>query len=160
MNDYLSKLKSIDDRTVRAMLHVLKSQIRLLGTNVVIEKYDQDGEHRQAFGALFQSDDFTKVKKDTFPSRYVINRNYLSDHYQKQAQPMQIYYHSPELAIGDTVTFTQDNINYKFKVEQKHSYGLSPHVIYKYDLIGVPEDTGNSDSNGGLFDSTGAGDSC
>lgn len=151
MNDYLDKLKSIDDRTIRALLAVLKGQIRLLGTNVVIEKYDQSGEHRQAFGSLFQSDDFTRVKKDSSTSRYIINRNYLNDHYSKQSQPMQIYHYDPQLSVGDVVTFTQDNVHYKFKTEQKHSYGLSPHVIYKYELVGMPEDTENSST---------AGDSC
>lgn len=151
MNDYLDKLKSIDDRTIKALLAVLKGQIRLLGTNVVIEKYDQSGEHRQAFGSLFQSDDFTRVRKESSTSRYIINRNYLNEHYGKQSQPLQIYHYDPQLSVGDVVTFTQDNIHYKFKAEQKYSYGLSPHVIYKYELAGIPEDTGNSSS---------AGDSC
>lgn len=168
--DYLNKLKSIDDRTVRALLQTLKNQIRLLGTNVVIEKYDQESSHRKAFGSLFQTDNFTAVNKKTFPSRYIINRNYLSDHYQKQSQLLSVYHYKPELAVGDNLTFTQDNTHYQFKVEGKFSYGLSPHVIYRYDLVGIPENTFNSTSEGqrnsdgtigdGKFGSNGSDDSC
>lgn len=170
MNDYLDKLKSIDDRTVRALLQALKNQIRILGTNVIIEKYSQDSPHRQAFGALFQTDNFTKVVKNSFPSRYVINRNYLSDHYLKQSQTLSVYHYKPELSVGDTLTFRQDNIIYTFKVESKFSYGLSPHVLFRYELIGLPENTLNSTSNGtlnpdgttgnGQFGSSGSEDSC
>lgn len=151
MADYLDKLKNLDDRSIRSMLHVLRYQIHVLGTNVGIEKYDQDDEHRAAFGSAFQTDDILRTKREFSTSRYVINRNYLSDHYLKQQQPLIIYHDKPELAVGDVVTFRQDNIIYRFKVERKYSYGLSPHVIYKYDLIGMPESTG---------DSAGAGDSC
>ena len=144
MNDYLDKLKKIDDKSVKALLKVLKFQIKILGTNVVIEQYDKEGEHRQAFGALFQTDDFTKVKKNVKPSRYIINRNYLSDHYMKQSQPLMLYHYEGEMEIGDTMAFKQDNTTYRFKVENKFSYGLTPHILYKYDLIGMPEDTDNS----------------
>ena len=112
MNDYLDKLKSIDDKTVRALLGVLKYQIKILGTNVIIEKYGQSGDHRAAFGTFFQTDDFTTVNKVSKTSRYIINRNYLSNHYTKQSQPLQVYHYLPELSVGDTLTFTQDNINY------------------------------------------------
>lgn len=148
MNDYLDKLKKIDDKSIKALLKVLKFQIKILGTNVVIEKYDKEGEHRQAFGALFQTDDFTKVKKSTKPSRYVINRNYLSDYYMKQSQPLMVYHYDNDMEVGDTLSFKQDNVTYRFKVENKFSYGLSPHVLYKYDLIGIPEDTDNKSSSG------------
>jgi hypothetical protein len=151
MDNYLDKLKSIDDKSIAALLKVLDYQIKILGTNVIIESYDQEGDHRQAFGALFQTDDFTRVKKSSKTSRYVINRNYLSDHYTKQSQPLMVYGLKAELSVGDNITFTQDNINYRFKVENKFSYGLSPHILYKYDLLGMPETTSNSSV---------AGDSC
>lgn len=158
--NYLDKLKSIDDRTIRALLHTLKNQIRMLGTDVTIEKYSQEGSHRQAFGALFQTDNFTSVEKKIIPSRYIINRNYLSNQYQKQSQPLSVYHYLPELSVGDTLTFVQDGTYYQFKVEEKFSYGLSPHVIYRYDLMGIPENTLNSTSEGGKFGSDGSGDSC
>jgi hypothetical protein len=148
MNDYLDKLKKIDDKSVKALLKVLKFQIKIMGTNVVIEKYDTEGEHRQAFGALFQSDDFTKVKKNTKTSRYIINRNYLSDHYMKQSQPLMVYHYENDMGIGDTLSFKQSGVTYRFKVEMKSSYGLAPHVLYKYDLVGMPEDTDENFLNG------------
>jgi spore maturation protein CgeB len=151
MDNYLDKLKSIDDKSVKALLKVLKFQIKILGTDVVIEKYDQEGEHRKAFGALFQTDDFTKVKKSSKASRYIINRNYLNNHYQKQTQPLMVLHDKPELSVGDTISFYQDNVLYRFKVETKNSYGLSPHVLYRYELMGIPEDT---------LDSSTSGDSC
>jgi hypothetical protein len=143
MDNYLDKLKSIDDRSIKAMLKVLEFQIKVLGTDVVIEKYDQEGEHRKAFGALFQSDDFTKVKRSTSSSRYVINRNYLNDYYGKQSQPLNVYHLEDELDLGDVVTFTQKGTSYRFKVETKNSYGLQPHIMYRYELMGIPEDTGD-----------------
>lgn len=151
MGDYLNKLKNLDDRSIRSMLSIIKYQIKILGTDVGIEKYDQGDANRAAFGSAFQTDDFIKTKKSFTTSRYVINRNYLSEHYTKQAQPLIVYHYLPELSVGDVISFRQDNIIYKFKVERKYSYGLSPHVIYKYDLIGIPEST---------VDSSGAGDSC
>lgn len=151
MSNYLDKLKDLDDRSIRSMLSVINYQIKILGTDVGIEKYDQDDENRSAFGSSFQTDDFIRTKKKLSTSRYIINRNYLSDHYSKQSQPLIVYHTKPELSLGDVITFRQDNIVYKFKVEKKNSYGLSPHVIYKYDLIGMPENTESS---------SGAGDSC
>lgn len=141
MNNYLDKLKSIDDKTIKALLQVLDQQIKILGTNVIIEKYDQEGEHRRAFGALFQTDDFIKARTSTQASRFIINRNYLSDHYNKQSQPLTIYHTKDELTTGDTISFKQDNVTYRFKVETKSSYGLAPHIMYKHDLIGMPENT-------------------
>jgi hypothetical protein len=151
MNNYLDKLKSIDDKAIKAQLKVIMYQIKILGTNITIEKFDQQDENRSAFGGMFQTDDFIKSKRNYSTSRIVVNRNYLNDHYTKQSLPLIVYHIDPILSVGDLITFTQDNIIYRFKVEKKHSYGLSPHVIYKWDLIGLPEDTSNS---------SGAGDSC
>lgn len=151
MSNYIDKLKHINDQSIKAQLAVIKYQVKILGTDVVIERYDQESEHRAAFGSMFQTDDFTRVKKDFTTSRYVINRNYLTDHYSKQSQPLQVYHWEPELQVGDVISFRQSNIEYKLKVERKYSYGLAPHILYKYDLIGIPESTEDSD---------GAGDSC
>lgn len=145
MGNYLDKLKSLDDKAIKAQLSVIKYQTRVLGTDVVIERYDQEDEHRAAFGSMFQSDDFTRSKREFKTSRYVINRNYLTEHYSKQSQPVQIYHWEPELEIGDVISFRQSNIEYKLKVERKYSYGLAPHILYKYDVIGIPESTESRD---------------
>ncbi len=150
MDNYLDKLKKLDDQAIKAQLKVIMYQIKILGTNITVEKFDQEGLHRSAFGSSFQTGDVT-VQSKIKSERVVINRNYLNDHYTKQALPLIIYHIDPILSVGDLITFTQDNIIYKFKAEKKHSYGLSPHVIYKWDLVGLPEDTSNS---------SGAGDSC
>ena len=151
MDNYLDKLKKLDDQAIKAQLKVIMYQIKILGTNISIEKFDQNGLHRSAFGSSFQTGDMISSPTKLKAGRVVINRNYLNDHYTKQSLPLIIYHKDPILSVGDLITFTQDNIIYKFKVEKKNSYGLSPHVIYKWDLIGLPEDTSNSSS---------AGDSC
>lgn len=139
MDNYLDKLKKIDDKSIKALLQVLSYQIKILGTEVIVEKYDEDGDHRKAFGALFQTDSFTRVKKSSKTSRIIINRNYLTDIYLKQSQPITVYHDKSELDVGDTIIFTQDGTTYQFKVEAKASYGLSPYILYKFDLTGIPE---------------------
>jgi len=139
MDNYLDKLKKIDDKSIKALLQVLSYQIKILGTEVIVEKYDEEGDHRKAFGALFQTDNFTRVKKSSKTSRIIINRNYLTDIYLKQSQPITVYHDKSELDVGDTIIFTQNGTVYQFKVEAKSSYGLSPYILYKFDLTGIPE---------------------
>lgn len=141
MGNYLDKLKSLDDKSIRSLISVIKTQIRILGTEVSIEKFDQDSEHRKAFGKMFQTDDMFKSPREITTGRIIINRNSLVDHHAKQGMPVEVYHWDKIFKSGDVVTFRQSDIRYRFKVAKKYTYGLYPSVIYKYDLVGMTEDT-------------------
>lgn len=150
MNDYLSNLKSLSDAAIRVQVMMMKRQIYLLGTDVIIETYDRTTDYSSAFGSAFQTDNFIKSKSKLRTERVIINRNRFSGHFTKQAEPLTIYHYNPILSTGDLVVFTQDNIKYKFKTIHKFSYGLSPYMLYRWELEGLPESTIRS--SGGFID--------
>jgi hypothetical protein len=141
MGNYIDKLKSLDDKSIKSLISVIKTQIRILGTEVTIEKFDQDAEHRLAFGKMFQTDDIFKAPREVTTGRIIINRNSLVDHHAKQSMPIEVYHWDKIFSSGDVATFRQGDIKYRFKVAKTYTYGLYPSVIYKYDLIGMTEDT-------------------
>lgn len=141
MGNYLDKLKDLDDRTIKSFISVLKTQIRILGTEVIVESYDQTGEHRKAFGKMFQTDDFQVAPRSVSTERVIINKNFLIDHHAKQNQPIAIYHTKNILKSGDVLTFRQNDMRYRYKVYEKATYGLYPSVIFKYELVGLTEDT-------------------
>lgn len=141
MGNYLDRLKSLDDRAFRSQIMTMKMQIKIMGSEVIIETYDKGSEHRKAFGNMFQSDDFITAPRNFKTGRLIINRNVLGDYHEKQSVPLVVYHYEDILKTGDVVTFRQSNIRYRFKVIEKSTYGLNPSVIFKYDLVGLPEDT-------------------
>lgn len=141
MGNYIDKLKSLDDRTIKSLISVIKTQVRILGTEVTIEKFDQTAEHRKAFGKMFQTDDMFKAPRVVTTGRIIVNRNNLTDYHNKQGNPIEVYHWDKIFNTGDVVTFRQADIRYRFKVDEMATFGLYPNLIYKYDLIGMTEDT-------------------
>lgn len=141
MGNYLDKLKSLDDKAVKALISVLNTQIRILGTEVIIERFDSEAEHRKAFGKMFQTDDIHKAPREYKADRVIINKNSMVDHHSKQNSPIVIYHTKNILKTGDVVSFRQNDIRYRFKVIHRETYGLYPSVVFKFDLVGLVEDT-------------------
>lgn len=141
MGNYLDRLKFLDDRAFKSMILQMRMQIKIMGTEVIVETYDKEGEHRKAFGNMFQSDDFLKAPREFKTARFIINRNMLGDYHEKQSIPITVHHYDDVLKTGDVVSFRQSNIRYRFKVIEKSTYGLNPSIIFKYDLVGLPEDT-------------------
>lgn len=140
MQNYLDKLKTLDDVAIRALLMIMRTQIRILGSEVVIQKYDQEGEYREALGSMFQTDNPLTSPSEMKTDRVIINRNMFSDTHMKAGDPTQIYHYKNILDVGDTVTFHQGPYRYTFKVENKFSFGLKPDVLFRFDMIGLSED--------------------
>lgn len=141
MSNYLDRLKSLDDKAFRSQIQVMKMQIKILGTEVIIESYDKSSEHRKAFGNMFQTDDLLTSPREFKTERLIINRNALGDYHEKQNIPITVYHYNDILKTGDVVTFRNGGLRYRLKVIDKSTYGLSPSIIFRYELLGLPEDS-------------------
>lgn len=141
MGNYLDRLKFVNDRSYGSLVMTMRMQLKVMGTEVIIETMDKESEHRKAFGNMFQTDDFQTAPREIRTGRFIIDRNVLGDYHSKQSVPLTLYHYDDLLKTGDTVSFRQSNIRYRFKVTDKYTYGLNPSIIFRYDLVGLPEDT-------------------
>lgn len=139
MFSYFDNILDKGNHAIRALLGVLDYQVKILGTDVTVERVSEQDIQRQAFGAMFQTDNDIDVDKSYFTSRYIINRHTLSEHFTKRGQPISIFDRTQSLRIGDTISFKHGSYDYRFKVERMNSYGLEPYILYKFDLVGIPE---------------------
>lgn len=161
MQDYLDKIKPISDATARAMFVQFRIQKNILGSEVVIERLGNTGNKptnpsdegdvmsgsmSYVWGSGAAVTDPLNPNITRIPHRLIINKNFFSNILFKQQQPFAIYDNENVLKLGDQFTVRSGKVLYRFKVNEVHSYGLDPHIMWRYDIIGMNEEYIETDS--------------
>lgn len=117
----------------------IKLQLKLLGTDFVVNRPKDNSKWKNVFGGSYSSDSTLETDYEQFTTRLVINMNELRDVWNRNRETVDVYSDSGDLNIGDELQYTRDKRTYRFKVIQKMSYSESAAGVYVYTLSSIIE---------------------
>lgn len=113
---------------------------KLQGLKIKIERVKSSSEYKKVFGSIYTStfiDDGDKL--DPFYHTVLINRNQLMRLYHKSIDQIDFYDNQDILKMGDVLSYSRGDQEYKFKVIDVMTFGEQEHLLYRYTLTGIVE---------------------
>lgn len=139
MTDMTSKLLDKANKLYSIGMKNIKLQLNLLGTNFVVLRPKDNSKWKNVFGGSYSSDSTLENDYDQFTVRLIINRNELTDVWNRNRDTIEAYTDDGKLEVGDELQYTRGNRTFRFKVSLKQGYSEVADVFYVYTLSSIIE---------------------
>lgn len=139
MTDMTSRLLDKANKLYSIGMKNIKLQLNLLGTNFVVLRPKDNSKWKNVFGGSYSSDSTLENDYDQFTVRLIINRNELTDVWNRNRDTIEAYTDDGKLEVGDELQYTRGNRTFRFKVSLKQGYSEVADVFYVYTLSSIIE---------------------
>lgn len=112
---------------------------KVLGTQVMITRIKERNKYRTVFGSVASSTIPDDSDADKFEYTILINLNDMLRLYQETSTSMTFYDNEDKLHIGDIITFSRKDKQYRFKITEIQTFSEADDVVRQYTIAGLAD---------------------
>jgi len=112
---------------------------KLLGTRVIVTRVKNESDYRDVFGYIYSSTLLDDSDKEEFEYMILINLNDMKSLFQKNIDQIEFFDNEFVIKVGDVITYTRRDQEFKFKVSKVETFSEAEGVLYRYTMMGMTE---------------------
>jgi len=112
---------------------------KLLGTRVIVTRVKNESDYRDVFGYIYSSTLLDDSDKEEFEYMIFININDMNSLFQKNIDQIEFFDNEFVIKVGDVITYTRRDQEFKFKVSKVEIFSEAEGVLYRYTMMGMTE---------------------
>lgn len=130
--DLANKLNSVG-------LQAIKTQLKLLGTDFVVNRPKDNSKWKNVFGGTYSSDSTLENDYETFTTKLLINMNEFRDVWNRNRDTIQTFTPEGNLELGDELQYTRNKLTFRFKISGKQGFSETGDTLFIYTLTSIVE---------------------
>lgn len=127
------------DRIYRLSFNQFEWWKKVQGTKCQVTRIKENDSYKNVFGSIANSTLPDDEDAEKFPYIILISLNDMKKIFQKSIDQIQFYDNEDTLKLGDIISFSRLNQEYKWKVIDVQSFNETASVLHQYTISGLTE---------------------
>lgn len=127
------------DRIYRLSFNQFEWWKKVQGTKCQVTRIKENDSYKNVFGSIANSTLPDDEDSEKFPYIILISLNDMKKIFQKSIDQIQFYDNEDVLKLGDIISFSRLNQEYKWKVIDVQSFNETASVLHQYTISGLTE---------------------
>lgn len=127
------------DRIYKLSFNQFRWWKKVQGTKCQVTRIKENDSYKNVFGSIANSTLPDDEDADKFPYIILISLNDMRKIFQKSTDSIQFYDNESILKLGDILTFSRLNQEYKWKIVDIQSFNETASVLNQYTISGLTE---------------------
>lgn len=123
----------------RTVLQQFEWYKKIQGTECIVTRIKESSSYKTVFGSIASSTLPDDSESDKFNYVILISMNDMKKLYQKTSDQLQFYDNKDTLKLGDILSFSRKDQEYKWKIVDVQTFSETADVLQMYTISGLVE---------------------
>jgi hypothetical protein len=112
---------------------------KVMGTKVTVTRIKERNKYKTVFGSVASSTIPDDSDAEKFQYTVLISLNDMLRLYQETSNSMTFYDNEDKLELGDILSFSRKDMQYKFKITEIQTFSEADNVLRQYTIAGLAD---------------------